>query len=78
MRKSELLALAALGFGWLIAQNIIQPTSQLIVRMRNDTEGAADLTQRVDIRGTDEIASLGQLINSMISKLHDLIGRIRI
>jgi methyl-accepting chemotaxis protein WspA len=46
--------------------------------MADITEGAADLTQRVHIQGNDEIARLGGLINGMISKLHDLIGRIRI
>ena len=66
-----------LVIGWAIAQSILVPTNKLIKRMQDIAEGAADLTQRVDANSHDEIGHLGQLINAVISRIHDLISHVR-
>ncbi len=63
--------------GWGIAQSILVPTNKLIKRMQDIAEGAADLTQRVDANSSDEIGHLGQLINAVITRIHDLISHVR-
>lgn len=67
-----------LVIGWAIAQSILVPTNKLIKRMQDIAEGAADLTQRVDANSHDEIGHLGQLINAVISRIHDLISHVRV
>jgi len=74
---SSSLLLLVLVVGWAIAQSILVPTNKLINRMKDIAEGAADLTQRVDFNSHDEIGHLGQLINAVISRIHDLISHVR-
>jgi methyl-accepting chemotaxis protein WspA len=64
-------------FSWAIARSILMPMNQLILRMQDIAEGAADLTQRVNVSSTDEIGHLGKLINAVIARIHDLIARVR-
>ena len=74
---SIVVLVAVLIVGWAIAQSILVPTNKLIKRMEDIAEGAADLTQRVDANTHDEIGHLGQLINAVISRIHDLISHVR-
>jgi methyl-accepting chemotaxis protein WspA len=62
---------------WAIAQSILVPMNRLMERMQDISEGAADLTQRIDVSSTDEIGHLGKLINAVIGRIHDLIARVR-
>jgi methyl-accepting chemotaxis protein WspA len=63
--------------GWYIGRGILQPTSLLLDRVTDMSQGEADLTKRVPIDSQDEIGRLAQGINAVIGKIHDLIVRVR-
>lgn len=52
---------------------IVRPFSEMVRVMQRVKRG--DLEQRVAVRGRDEIAQLGSVLNMMIAKLKDLIDR---
>jgi len=70
-----LAILAAIS--WLIGRGILVPTASLIDRMNDMAEGAADLTERVEVDSQDEIGQLSTLINAVIQRIHDLIVRVQ-
>jgi len=74
---SLIATVVGLGFAWLIARSILKPTRDLISRMRDIAEGDGDLTQQVDVRGSDELATLGGLVNSFIKQIHDTISEVK-
>jgi len=62
---------------WQIGAAIIYPTDKLIAKMREMAEGAGDLTTRIDVDSSDEIGHLASTINTVISKLHDLVAEVK-
>jgi methyl-accepting chemotaxis protein WspA len=62
---------------WQIGSAIIRPTDKLISKMREMAEGAGDLTTRIDVESNDEVGQLASTINTVISKLHDLVAEIK-
>ncbi len=58
---TALVLIVVVTISWAIARSIVGPTASLISRMTDIAEGAADLTQRVEIPGDDEIGQLGRL-----------------
>jgi methyl-accepting chemotaxis protein WspA len=73
-----LILIVVVVISWAIARSIVGPTAALINRMTDIAEGAADLTQRVEIQGDDEISQLGRLINAAIGRIRDLLARVRV
>lgn len=62
---------------WLFVRGIVVPTTQLLERVTDIAEGAADLTKRVPVESSDEMGALAGMINGFIKKIHDLIARLR-
>lgn len=62
---------------WQIGSAIIRPTDKLITKMREMAEGAGDLTTRIDVESDDEVGQLAATINTVISKLHDLVAEVK-
>lgn len=62
---------------WQIGSAIIRPTDKLISKMREMAEGAGDLTTRIDVESNDEVGQLASTINTVISKLHDLVAEVK-
>ncbi|MCP3980293.1 MAG: HAMP domain-containing protein [bacterium] len=59
--------LLALGVGWLLSRQILEPVGNLTGAARRLAAG--DLTQRVEVRSRDEIAQLAESFNSMAASL---------
>jgi methyl-accepting chemotaxis protein WspA len=74
---SVLSVLVILIVGWLVAQQIVQPTEAINARVQEMASGASDLTARVAVESRDELGQLAEGINSMIGKIQVLVQRVR-
>ncbi len=62
--------------GWLMVLSITTPLQQAVVAMRDIASGEGDLTRRLDSKGKDEIAQLGQSFNQFISKVQGIMTQV--
>lgn len=62
------LLLAALA-AWIVAGRVLAPVRD--VRRTAETIGAGDLTRRIEVQGTDEVAQLSGTFNQMLDRLED-------
>ncbi|PXA73489.1 methyl-accepting chemotaxis protein [Vibrio sp. 11986-1-5] len=72
-RMILLTLMVAGGFimvGILLANSIAKPIRQIAQRFTDLGQGDGDLSQRIEIEGTDEIAQLSQGFNGFIDKIH--------
>ncbi len=60
---------AVVGGWWFMRQFVLLPVDKLAQASRHLSEG--DLTTRVDLKGSDELAQLGQTFNSMAESLNN-------
>ncbi|SDW72922.1 Signal transduction histidine kinase [Amycolatopsis xylanica] len=60
------LVLAGL-VGWLVAGRILAPVRE--VRLAAEQIGESDLTRRIEVRGSDDVAALGRTFNTMLDRL---------
>ncbi|MGF1721275.1 methyl-accepting chemotaxis protein [Vibrio kyushuensis] len=72
--KSELFTggvfvLIGLGLIALLAQRIVKPIREVVVRLDDIASGEGDLTQRLDVKSQDEIGQLAQGFNLFLEKL---------
>jgi len=63
--------------GWLTTRSITRSTGQLLGRVHEMAGGAGDLTARVRIEGSDELAQLAAGINAVIAKIQTVVQRVR-
>lgn len=65
------IALAALAFagliGWLVSGRILRPIRQMRITASHISQD--DLTERIPIRGNDDIAALGRTFNAMLDRI---------
>ncbi|MDL0089774.1 methyl-accepting chemotaxis protein [Campylobacter sp. PS10] len=54
--------------------SILNPLSRLGVMVADLAKGEGDLTKRLDVKGEDEIATIGKDVNSFIEKIQNLIA----
>jgi GAF domain-containing protein/HAMP domain-containing protein len=59
------------GLGWLVTRQIIQPIESLVKTARDISAG--DLSKPAEVTRHDEIGTLAEAFNSMVSQLRDLI-----
>jgi methyl-accepting chemotaxis protein WspA len=72
------VSLIALGLiGWLIVRSIVKSARELNERVRQMASGAADLTARIQVDGTDEMGQLAEGINSVIAKIQGIVSKAR-
>ncbi|WP_217520434.1 methyl-accepting chemotaxis protein [Vibrio metschnikovii] len=72
-RMILLTLMVAGGFivvGIILANSIAKPIRQIAQRFTDLGQGDGDLSQRIEIQGTDEIAQLSQGFNGFIDKIH--------
>lgn len=60
------LVLAGL-IGWLVAGRILAPVRE--VRLAAQQIGETDLSRRIEVRGSDDVAALGRTFNTMLDRL---------
>ncbi len=75
MLIAALLAIVNVGLTVWIAIGIIRPVEKLSQAMSQASK-EHDLTLRVDITGKDEIASMANVFNSMLSEFNNAMGRV--
>ncbi|NAW78722.1 HAMP domain-containing protein [Vibrio sp. V33_P6A3T137] len=72
-RMILLTLMVAGGFivvGIILANSIAKPIRQIAQRFTDLGQGDGDLSQRIEIEGTDEISQLSQGFNGFIDKIH--------
>ena len=69
------LGLGAIG-GWLMVLSITAPLKHAVSAMQDIASGEGDLTRRLETRGSDEIAQLGQAFNQFISKVQGIMSQV--
>jgi methyl-accepting chemotaxis protein WspA len=71
---------AVLAFGLIggyIVRSVIKSANALNARLREMASGAADLTARLPVEGTDEMGELAAGINAMMAKIQGIVGKVR-
>ncbi|MGL5360859.1 MAG: methyl-accepting chemotaxis protein [Shewanella sp.] len=69
-----LLTLATTAVIILAAQRIVTPIKTMADNLTDIAKGEGDLTKRLNVKGDDEIAKLGQSFNLFVDKLQTIIG----
>ena len=67
-----LVILTSLLMLW-IAKRVANPINEMLHTLNDIADGEGDLTRRLDIKGSDEIAQLGAAFNRFTSKLQRII-----
>jgi methyl-accepting chemotaxis protein len=62
------------GLGAVIGLSINSSLRQITQRMRDLAEGEGDLTQRINIEGSDELSDMAGYIDTFIQKAHDTVA----
>ncbi len=65
-----IVAAIFIAMGLLLANSIANPIRQIAMRFTDLGKGDGDLSQRIDVEGTDEIAQLSAGFNGFIEKIH--------
>lgn len=60
----------------LIIRSITKPLALFLERTTDIAQGEGDLTKRLDVNGSDEIAQISRMFNQFIEKLHGIISLI--
>jgi methyl-accepting chemotaxis protein len=71
------LALVLLStFGFIVAKSITKNIANVVSSMSELAAGGGDLTKRIDVSGSDEVAQLATQFNTFMEKLHSLVASI--
>ncbi|CAE6930614.1 methyl-accepting chemotaxis protein [Vibrio sp. B1REV9] len=70
LMTTVIVALVFIAMGVLLANSITNPIKQIANRFTDLGEGEGDLSQRIEIKGNDEIAQLSKGFNGFIEKIH--------
>jgi methyl-accepting chemotaxis protein WspA len=62
----------------LVSRGITHPLHRMATVLENISAGAGDLRQQVRVDTSDEVGTLGGLVNALIQRIHDLIVPIRV
>lgn len=62
----------------IIGSRIANPVEKTTLSLKNIANGNGDLTQRLEVKGKDEIADLGKYFNLFIENLHGIMSNISI
>lgn len=75
--KFALLALAALGFGWLLARWITRPIERYVAATEALAKGGGDLTQRLSSSTDDELGRLAGNLNDVFAQIARLATEVK-
>ncbi len=72
------LVMVGIGVGaaFFLGNTIVTPLENIQKRMRDISEGEGDLTARLDVHGTDEIAALAGHFNKFVENIHQIIQQV--
>jgi methyl-accepting chemotaxis protein len=72
-----LLSVPLLTFIYLFIRNVVtRPLDQMVAGLRNIAKGEGDLTQRLAVRGNDEIGEASLAFNEMMAKIAMLVRQV--
>jgi len=72
----SVLIISAAGISYLVS-NGVRPLSSMVSKLEDIASGDGDLTERLDAKGSDEVAELASAFNRFMDKLQPLIKDIR-
>lgn len=72
-----LMALAALGGGWLLARWITRPIERYVAATEALARGGGDLTQRLDASSDDELGRLAANLNEVFAQIANLAAEVK-
>ena len=61
---------------WLMSLSIVSPIKRAVEAMHDIAEGEGDLTQRLAVKGKDEVAELSSAFNTFMSRVQDLVSQV--
>jgi len=64
------------GIAWLTTRLISNPLKMAVVAMKDIAEGDGDLTQRLQVRGEDEIAQMAIAFNQFAANIQELLAQV--
>lgn len=64
------------GIAWLTARLISDPLKTAVAAMKDIAEGDGDLTQRLNVRGEDEIAQMAMAFNQFAANIQELLAQV--
>ncbi len=67
---------AGMGAAFFLGNAIVTPLENIQNRMRDISEGDGDLTARLDVNGTDEIAALAGHFNRFVVNVHQIVQQV--
>jgi methyl-accepting chemotaxis protein len=72
------LTMMGLGFGFsqILANAIVTPLETIQQSMRDISEGEGDLTARLEVNGTDEIAQLSLHFNRFVENIQTIVNQV--
>jgi methyl-accepting chemotaxis protein len=69
--------LAGIAGAVVMAVVISRPLTRVVQAMRDIAHGEGDLTQRLQVRGKDEVGQLSDAFNSFVDQVHDVIADVK-
>lgn len=63
----------ALVYGLMVSRAITRPLKNQILMVQQMAQGEGDLTQRLDIKSTDEAGELSTAFNVFVQRLHEIV-----
>ncbi|MCV6588910.1 MAG: methyl-accepting chemotaxis protein [Marinobacterium sp.] len=73
---SAVVLLLAMGLAWLTSRSITRPLEETADAMTEIAQGDGDLTQRLPVKGRDEISTLSSAFNHFVEKIQHTIEQV--
>jgi methyl-accepting chemotaxis protein len=61
------------GLGWWVGRQMVRPIQDTAAMFARLAEGEADLTQRLPVRGSDEVAAVADGFNRFLARIHEVV-----
>jgi len=71
-----IISAIAAAIAFLVQASIVKPVKNVVQALRDISEGEGDLTRRLPVNGTDEIAELATCFNTFVGRLHGIISSV--
>jgi len=71
-----LVVAAIAGLGWWMGRRMVRPIQATATMFANLADGEADLTQRLPVQGSDEVAAVADGFNRFLSRIHEVVSSV--